>query len=150
MSVLKVYDGSNWIAAGNVPSQGSAQRTLQLFGDFRGLWNVSANWILLNQAQASGTYPAGITITSWSLDCSTLNPTTNITGDLKYCDALAGGAFPGGSATLIKAIDTTAGNSGEASCSYSVPTGKILYLAFDADPTDYNTTWNLVVNFNKG
>jgi hypothetical protein len=146
MSVLKVYDGSNWVTTG-VPSVGRLNRTLQLFGDFRGLWNVSANWILLNTAQAPDTYPSGITIKSWSLDCSTAAPTTQIAGDLKYCDAVAGGAFPGANATLIKAIDSTTGNSGETGVSYSVPAGKILYLAFDADPTDYNTTWNLVVNY---
>lgn len=149
MGVLKVYDGSTWQIVG-ATSYESFSRTLQLFGDFRGMWNVSANWVLLNQAQASGTYHSGITITSWSLDCSTASPTTQITGDLKYCDAVAGGAFPGANPVVIKAIDTTTGNSGETGVSYSVPTGKILYLSFDADPTDYNTTWNLVVNFNKG
>jgi hypothetical protein len=148
MSVLKVYDGSNWVVAGNVPSQGSAQRTLQLFGNFSGMYNLTSSWILLNMAKASGTYPNGVTITSWSLDCSLASPTTQIAGDLKYCSV--GASFPdSGSATLIKAIDSTSGNSGETSCSYSVPEDSILYLSFDADPVD-NTTWNLVVNFNKG
>ena len=128
-------------------------RSLQIFGDFRGMYNCSANWKLLDMARGALAYPDGITITSWYLDCSSDDPTTEINANLKYCDAVTTGAFPGANQVLIDVLDTTTGNSSETDMgdsdlgSGAIPANKILYLSFDANPTDYNTTWSLVINY---
>lgn len=147
MATLKIYNGSSWVAVGASPSGNEIlSRSLQFFGDFRSLYVASSYWQLINMAQ-TGKYPSGVTVTSWYLDCSNASPTTQINANLKYCDALTGSAFPGANATLIATIDSTAGNSSATGLSTNVPAGKIVYLEFDADPTDYNTTWSLVINF---
>jgi len=137
-------DANGKIVAGSV---GTYTRTLQMFGDMRGLYIVSADWILLNMDRAASTYPSGVTITRVYVDCSTASPTTQLTGKLKYCDALGGGAFPGASPTDIVTLTTTTGNYDSGAISTSVGANKIIYLEMTADPTDYNTTWNICVSY---
>jgi hypothetical protein len=137
-------DANGKIVAGSV---GTYTRTLQMFGDMRGLYTVSADWILLNMDRATSTYPSGVTITRVYVDCSTASPTTQLTGKLKYCDALGGGAFPGASPTDIVTLTTTTGNYDSGAISTSVGANKIIYLEMTADPTDYNTTWNICVSY---
>ena len=132
--------------AGTRTILGDTVKSIQMFGDFRGLYNVSADWILINLAQTTAL-PKGITITSIYLDCTAAAPTTQITGKLKYCDALAGGIFPGANQTDIATITTTTGNYASGAITTNIPASKIIYLSMSADPTDYNTTWNLIINY---
>ena len=110
-----------------------------IFGDMRGLYVVSADWIMINLIAAA--YPNGITVTQVTVDCSTASPTTQLTGKLKYCDTFAGGAFPGANPTDIVTLTTTSGNYDSGAISISITSGHIIYLELTADPTDYNTTW---------
>lgn len=140
---LAVYDGAEKV----IP----LVHTMQAAFDLASMYDIDTDWRLLELK--SDVFPDGIVITNWYLDCNSADPTTELNANLNYCDALADGAFPGGSATLVDVLDTTTGNSSETDMSNSdlgsgiIPTTKILYLDMDADPTDANTVWMLTLHF---
>jgi hypothetical protein len=74
--------------------------------------------------------PYAITITGIKVSCDA-DPTTEITGDLKYADAMIGLGTP----TLINAIDTTTGAYTSGALSVSVAAGKFIYIVFDTAPS---------------
>jgi hypothetical protein len=90
---------------------------------------------------------AGITITRIVVQSSVADPTTELNANIHYCDEQATGAFPSTNPTLVSAIDTTTGNYDSGVVSYSVTTGKELYLLIDADPVDLNQTWTITVSY---
>ena len=134
----------------------SLPRSLQFFGDFRGVYASVHDWDLLNMAAGGVAFPGGIVITSWYVDCSVASPTTQLNANLMYCDALGGGAFPGANQVTVDSLVSTSGNSSRTDMSGStlgsgiIPTNKILYIHFNADPTDLQTTWSLVINYRMG
>lgn len=96
----------------------------------------------------STIYPDGVVITKWTVDANVADPAVELNANLMYCDALANGAFPGATATLVDVLDTTTGNSTETNMALSdlgsgtIPAGKILYIDIDIDPataTDFFT-----------
>jgi len=99
------------------------------------------------------TYPDGIVITAWEVDCNEADPDTELNANLYFCDSRGSGAFPGASATLIDVLDTTTGNSSEADMSNSdltngiIATGKELYITIDADPTSDTTLFRIKIHF---
>lgn len=127
--------------------------SMQFHGDLAGAWDVDAEWQLLDMDRGASVFPAGIVITSWYVDCSVADPTTELNANLYYCDALANGAFPGATPVLVDVLDTTTGNSSETNMALSnlgsgiIPTGKILYILMDTDPVDTLTVWSVIVNF---
>lgn len=125
----------------------------QFFGDIRGLYQTMTSIKILDMGRSTAAFPNGITITSWYVDCSTASPTTQFNGNLRYCDAVTTGAFPGANPVLVDVMDSSSGNS---SCtdmstsdlgSGSIPAGKILYWDMDLDPSDVSTTWSIIVNW---
>jgi len=142
---LVVYDG----VEKSIPLNHSAQ----LHGDLAGMWDIVPTWQLIDMDRGASVFPNGIVITSWYVDCSVADPTTELNANLYYCDALANGAFPGANPVLVDVLDTTTGNSSCVDMSGSdlgsgvIPTAKILYVLMDADPTDANTAWSIIVNF---
>jgi hypothetical protein len=159
MSLLKIYNGSEWIPIAGPGTQGETgpagnyPRSLQLNADLRGMWLTTPYWKIVDMTRGSASFPSGITITSWYLDCSVADPTTELNANLKYCDSQGTGAFPGANPVLIDVLDTTTGNSECTDMSTSdlgsgvIPAGKVIYLELDANPTDLNVTWTLVINF---
>jgi len=159
MAVLKVYDGSNWVniaGPGLVGPQGptgSYPRSLQFNADLRGMWLTTPYWKLVDMNRGALSFPSGITITSWYVDCSSADPTTELNANLKYCDASGTGAFPGANPVLIDALDTTTGNSSRTDMSGSalgsgvIPANKIIYLELDANPVDLGVMWYITINF---
>jgi hypothetical protein len=133
---LVVYDGK--------------ERAIPLRHIGQGCWDLASWWDVDHEVWLidlhADVYPNGITITGVHLDCNVADPTTEFTGDLKYCDAVGGAAFPGANATVITAMDSTTGNF-TVSLSSAVATGKTVYMAIDADPTDANTLWHLRFHF---
>ena len=101
-------------------------------------------WILDLDAD---TYPHGIYIKKVYVDCNEADPTTELNADLKYCDAVANGAFPGANATLIKALDTTTGNMSDAAVNTAVASAKTIYITIDADPVSDTTIFHVRVQF---
>lgn len=113
--------------------------------DLTSAFQVSPNvWILDLHADR---FPYGINISKIYVDCSVADPTTELDADLKYCDAVAGGAFPGANAATIKAIDTTTGNFADAAVNTTIATGKSIYIALNADPTDASTVWHTRIHY---
>lgn len=73
---------------------------------------------------------AAITITNLEVTCDA-DPTTEVTGDLKYADAFIGLANP----VVINDFDTTNGVRSDSSItSGSIASGKCIYISFDAQP----------------
>jgi len=73
---------------------------------------------------------AALTITNIEFRCDA-DPTTEVTGDIKYADDLIGLA----NATVINDIDTTAGTRSDSSItSATVAAGKSIYLSYDTTP----------------
>lgn len=73
---------------------------------------------------------SAITISRVDVSCDS-DPTTEITGDLKYANALIGTA----SSTVIRAIDTAGGTLSTTTITTpSVAAGKCIYLQFDTTP----------------
>jgi hypothetical protein len=64
----------------------------------------------------------------------TVRATTELNANLKYCDAVTTGAFPGANPVLIDVLDSTTGNSECTDMSGSdlgsgvIPAGKIVYF----------------------
>jgi hypothetical protein len=117
-------------------------KTIVLDGDLRGLYAVSTTKKLPFQENGSG-----ITITSYTVQCSAADPTTELNANIMWCDAQGTGAFPGANPTLLEVIDTTAGNYSSGAVTDAVATGKHLYLLMDADPTDLNTMWTITITY---
>jgi hypothetical protein len=117
-------------------------KTIVLDGDLRGLYAVSATKKLPYQENGSG-----ITITSYTVQCSSADPTTELNANIMYCDAQGTGAFPGANPTLLEVIDTTTGNYSSGAVTDAVATGKELYLLMDADPTDLSTMWTITLTY---
>ena len=92
-------------------------------------------------------FPNGIYITKVYVDCNEADPTTELTANLNYCDAVANGAFPGATATLIKAIGTTTGNFADNAVNTTVATGKSLYITITADPTSDTTIFHVRIHY---
>jgi len=72
---------------------------------------------------------SAIHITNIEFRCNA-DPDTEVTGDIKYADSLIGLA----NATLIAAIDTTAGSFSSGAIDVAVGAGKCIYLLYDTDP----------------
>lgn len=72
---------------------------------------------------------AAIHVTNIEFRCNA-DPTTEVTGDIKYADSLIGLGTP----TLIAAIDTTAGSFSSGAISVAVAAGKCIYLSYDTTP----------------
>jgi hypothetical protein len=118
------------------------------------IWDANDVVKIIDMTRGSSAFPNGVVITSWYLDCEKADPATEVTGDLKYCDSAETGAFPGANPVLVDVLDTTTGNSSETDMTNSdlgsgtIPAGKVLYFALDADPTD-EILWYLVINYYK-
>ena len=142
---LVVYDG--------VEKAVPLVHSMQFHADLASAWDVDHEWQLLDMDRGAGVFPNGIVITSWYVDCSVADPTTELNANLYYCDALASGAFPGATPVLVDVLDTTTGNSSETNMALSdlgsgiIPTAKIFYVLIDLDPTDATTVWSIVVNY---
>jgi hypothetical protein len=142
---LVVYDG--------VEKSVPLVHSMQFHGDLAGAWDVDAEWQLLDMDRGASVFPNGIVITSWYVDCSKADPTTELNANLYYCDALGNGAFPGANPVLVDVLDTTTGNANETNMANSdltsgvIPTAHILYVLIDADPTDTLTVWSVIVNY---
>ncbi len=99
------------------------------------------------------TYPDGIVITEWAVDCNEADPTTELDANLYFANDRGTGAFPHVSADLVDVIDTTTGNSAEVDMSNSdlgsgvIPTGKELYILIDADLVSDTTLFRTKVHF---
>jgi hypothetical protein len=142
--------GVAWVNA-PVGRGGASTHIAQGTFDLAAQWDVDSDlWLVDLHADR---YPAGIVILAWYVDCNVADPATELNANLMYCDAVAGGAFPGASATLIDTLDTTAGNSSETDMTNSdlgsgtIPTGKSLYIDLDADPTDANTVYHFRMHY---
>jgi len=101
-------------------------------------------WLIDSHAD---TFPHGIYITKVYVDCNEADPTTELNADLKYCDAVADGAFPGANVTVIQALDTTTGNMANATVNTAVATGKSLYITIDIDPTSDTTIFHVRIHY---
>jgi hypothetical protein len=82
----------------------------------------------------SDLYPNGIIIDEWSISCN-VDPDVEMDLDLRRADAFIGFA----NAADIDECDTTNGTSSEDTDANinggaAVAAGKVIYLAFDADP----------------
>lgn len=82
--------------------------------------------------------PEGIIIDEWKISFEA-DPTTEVDLDLKYADAMIGVA----GATLVDALDTTAGTATEDTDANinggsAIPNGKVLYLEFGTAYTEAN------------
>lgn len=103
----------------------------------------------------TSVYPNGISIQEWAVDANVADPDVEMNLNLMYCDGVSGGAFPGASPTLVDVMDTTTGNSSETDMSNSdlgsgtIPTGKILYLLFDADPEGTCTQLHVFISIRR-
>ena len=95
----------------------------------------------------SETFPKGIVITDVVVDCNEADPTTELNADLKYCDNVSNGAFPGANAVTIKALDTTTGNMSDTALGTGVPAGKTLYITIDADPISDTTLFHVRIHY---
>lgn len=123
------------------------QRSFQIFADLRGWYQTSAYLKILDMSQTPGLFASGIQITSWSVDCSSATPSTQLAARLFYCDALAGGVFPGTNPQAMATLNTTAGNSAATGLTVNIPANKILYLMLDSDPVDSGLLWSVIVNY---
>jgi hypothetical protein len=87
---------------------------------------------------------AAITITNILCTCDA-DPTTEVTGDIKYATALIGTA----GSILIGAFDTTAGVSTSGTISVTVGTTKCIYAVFDTAPDSAikQIHWDLSFNY---
>ena len=95
----------------------------------------------------SNVYPDGIVITDWYVDCNEADPDTELDADLKYCDAVGTGAFPGANPVTIAAINTTTGNSSATGLSKSIPSGKTLYITINSDIVSDTTLFHVRVHY---
>lgn len=89
--------------------------------------------------------PAALTVTNLEVTCD-IDPTTEITGDVKYADTYIGLA----NATVINDFDTTAGvRSDSTITSGAVAAGKAIYLSFDTTPDAAlkNITWDIQFDY---
>ena len=137
---LELHNGTTQIA---IPTIHIAQGTF----DLASFWDSGPATHILHLIDLDATtYPHGIYITSVSVDCSAADPTTELTGDLKSCDATTG-AFPGANAAVIQALDTTTGNMSNAAVNTAIASGKSIYILLDADPTDNNQTWHIKFSY---
>ncbi len=85
-----------------------------------------------------------ITITNLEVTCDA-DPTTELTGDIKYADAYIGLA----NATVINDFDTTAGVRSDSTITNATVTlGKCVYGSFDATPDANITTINMDITYN--
>ena len=134
---LGVYEGSAEVA---IPLRHMLQGNITA-GDY----DIDPDiWILDLDAT---TYPNGIYITAVYVDANVADPATELGANLNYCDAVAGGAFPGANATLIKAISTTTGNFSDAAVNTAVATGKSIYITLSADPSTATSVFHAKVYF---
>jgi hypothetical protein len=122
-------------------------KSIQLNGDLRGAYQNASSWKLLDMETGTSLFPNGITITSIYVKANVADPTTELNANIMYCDAQGTGAFPGANPTSIATIDTTTGNYSQTGMTTSVATNKIVYLLMDADPTDFNVNWSIVINY---
>lgn len=122
---------------------------LRVVADLAGAYDIDSDWPV--KWVQGARYPQGITISSWTVQASVADPTTEINANLMYCDDNGTGAFPGANPVLIDVLDTTTGNSSETNMASSdlgsgtIPTGKKIYLDMDADPTDATTFYELTI-----
>jgi hypothetical protein len=115
-------------------------QTVVLDGDFGAAYATSAVKKIPYRERGSG-----ITLTSITVQSDEADPATEFAGDLKKCDAHGNGAFPGASAAVIRAIDTTTGNFSWTGTD-AVTTGKELYISMDAAP-GAGHIWTITITY---
>ena len=98
-----------------------ATKTIIFDGDYRGQYQFSSVKKLAYQENGAGITIIGITVKS------STSPTTQLNANLMYCDAQTT-VFPSTNPTSIASINTTAGAFDSGVVSYSVATGKPLYV----------------------
>jgi hypothetical protein len=116
-------------------------KTLVVDGDFYGRYRASPT-----KKISPPDLGFGYTITNVKVQCASADPTTEFSGDLKWCDAQGTGAFPSTNPTVIKVLDTTTGNYDSGAITESVATGKELYISMDAN-VDYGVMWTITVTY---
>lgn len=144
MSVSAVAGSSITLAFSGAYVQKSTQ-VFQATYDLATIYDNDSDLWLIDTATAA--FPNGIHVLEIYVDATVADPTTELNANLMYCDSVFGGAFPGGGATLIKAIDTTAGNFADAAANIIVPVGKSIYIDMDADPTDANVQYHIRIHY---
>ena len=89
--------------------------------------------------------PAACTVTNLEVTCDA-NPTTELTGDVKYADTYIGLA----NATVINAFDTTDGVLSDSTItSGAIAAGKAIYISFDTTPDAAlkTITWDIQFDY---
>ena len=86
----------------------------------------------------STKYSSGVTFQKWAVTYTTGDPTTELNANLYYADN-----WSWSNETSMDVLDTTSGSSSESTPANinggsAVAAGKVLYIGFDADPTDDN------------
>lgn len=137
MSALKVWNGSEWVKVGFV---GRVPTTAVIDGDLYGMYLLSS--VKKIKIPDLGY---GYDITSIVVQCASADPTTELNANIMRCDAQGTGAFPGANPTLVRAIDTTAGNF-TFTGTETIPAGKELYLLMDAN-VDYGVMWTITITY---
>lgn len=139
--VLFVNDATDKVVP--MASQGTANQVLVSNGSgvlptFQDKENEHLRFTIIDPALAYGVdtkfclipvTSKAMTIVNIEVTCDA-DPSTEITGDLKYANAFIGLA----SATVIRAIDTANGVSHSGAISVAVASGKCIYLSFDTIP----------------
>ena len=139
---LAVYDGIEKVIPLNHMIQGNIGT---------GVYDTDSDVWMIDLS--STVYPDGIVITAWYADCNEADPDTELDANLMYCDNVSVGAFPGANPILVDVMDTTTGNSVEATMSNSdlgsgvIPPGKTIYIDIDADPTSDTTLFHVAVRY---
>lgn len=87
--------------------------------------------------------PNAMTITKLEVTCDA-NPTTELTGDIKYSDTFIGLANP----VVINDFDTADGVRVDTSITTgAVPAGKCVYLQWDTDPDAAITQMSVIITY---
>lgn len=87
--------------------------------------------------------PNAMTITKLEVTCDA-NPTTELTGDIKYADTFIGLANP----VVINDFDTADGVRVDTSITTgAVPAGKCVYLQWDTDPDAAMTQMSVIITY---
>ena len=139
MSVLKIWNGTSWVAVGY---GGRLPTTSVVEGDLYAMYLVNP---VKRIAMPNLGY--GYTITNINVRCYSADPTTELDANIRYCDAWTTGVFPVATGqTLVKAINTTTGNYDSGAMTTDVASGKELYLQMDAN-VDYGVMWTITITY---
>lgn len=155
-SMSFVVDEDNM--ASNLSTKVPTQQSVKAYADTKAPSNLAGvnqtkSWTLIDPKGAYGKdheifvwkTDAAITITKLEVSCDA-DPTTELTGDLKYADAFIGLA----NAVVINDFDTTAGVRSDSSItSGAVGAGKCIYILFDAEPDAAITQINFSITYDN-